>query len=282
MKYLEQVGKEKLMDQRIFFKTEYKQDNAGNRLCDNKVSSDYPVLMSELYYRQLLLSNNFTNWRAKDSLRWIEGYANYINIYTKTKNGSYKSTFFNPWEIVQVDFFGSFRGEMDFDHPALVYKVFPDEGLLVVIPMTSVKDTYTEASKSQPPYNLVALAKNQQSIGNLSKNSSLLLGQLKIISKNRVVKTTFDIWDKKKNKYVKGKRKIKHKGTQELIDEKLAKIYSGNYINLLEKEFEEQKLKIESLLNDEKVKVQQLTQQVSDLQDLLKSSQDTKLETVPN
>lgn len=267
------------MDQRTFFKKENKKDKGGNRLSDNKVSFDYPVLMSELYYRQLLLSNNFTNWRAKDSLRWIEGYANYINIYTKTKNGSYKNDYFNPWEIVQVDFFGSFRGEMEFDHPALVYQVFPDEGLLVVIPMTSDKDTYIEASKSRSPNNLVALTKNQPSIGNLSKDSSLLLGQLKIISKNRVVKKTFDIWDRKENKYVTGKRKIKHDGTKKLIDKKLAKIYSGNYIDLLEKEFEEQKLKIENLLNDEKEKVQQLTQQVSDLQDLLKQSQDTELET---
>ena len=269
------------MDQRTFFKTENKQDNAGNRLSDNKVSSDYPALMSELYYRQLLLSNNFTNWRAKDSLRWIEGYANYINTYTKTKNGSYKNSYFNPWEIVQVDFFGSFRGEMEFDHPALVYRVFPDKGLLVVIPMTSDKDTYTEASKSQSPNNLVALTKNQPSIGNLSKNSSLLLGQLKIISKNRVVKKTFDIWDKKNNSYVKGKRKIKHDETKMLIDKKLAKIYSGNYIDLLEKEFEEKKFEIEKLLNDEKVKVQDLTQKVSDLEDLLKLRQDTK-ETVSN
>lgn len=280
MKYLEQVGKEKEMDQRNFFKTENKRDSVGNRLSDNRMSSDYPVLMSELYYRQLLLSNNFTNWPAKNSLRWIEGYANYINIYTRTKDGTYyKDTYFNPWEIVQVDFFGSFRGEMEYDHPALIYQVFPNEGLLVVIPMTSDQNTYTEATKSHPPDNLVALTKNQPSIGNLSKNSSLLLGQLKVISKHRVVKTTFDIWDKNQHKYVKRKRKIKHDGTKKLIDKKLAKIYSGNYIDLLESDFEEQKHKMEDLLNDEKAKVQQLTQKITELQDLLKE-QHTELETV--
>lgn len=270
------------MDQRTYFKTENKKDSAGNRLSDNKVSSDYPSLMGELYYRQLLLSNNFTNWQAKNSLRWIEGYANYINIYTNTKNGSFQKNFFNPWEIVQVDFFGSFKGEMEFDHPALIYKVFQNEGLLVVIPMTSDKNTYTEASKSQSPDNFVALTKNQPSIGNLSKNSSLLLSQLKVISKNRVVKNTFDIWDKTEKKFVKAKRKIKHKETKKLIDKKLAKLYSDTYINLLEKEFGEQKREIESLLDIEKEKVQELTQQIRDLQELVKPNQDSELETVSN
>lgn len=237
------------MRNRSFFKTENKKDKHGIRHSNGKKSMDYPEVMSELYYRQLLLSNSFATWDAANAFRWIEGYANYVNVYSKRKSGNFNSVIFNPWEIVQVDFYGSYKNEMDFDHPALVYKVL-DNGLLMVIPITSNEDTYRDASKSNPPKDLVALAKGNKTIGNLTKNSTLLLSQIKIISKHRIIKREFDVWDSRAGCNVKEKLKINHSLTKELIRKKLALLYSGGYVNTLNQEIHSYKKQVASLTQD--------------------------------
>lgn len=223
------------MKNRQFFKNESKKDQYGNRPCDSKIASDYPELMSELYYRQLLLSNTFINWTACDAFRWIEGYADYINKYSKLKVGEFAyNTDFKAWDIIRVDLFGAFKNEMEYDHPALILKVLKN-GLLVVIPITSENDTYAIASGANPPKDLIALPKNVSNLGNMKKNSTLLLSHIKVISKNRVLQRKFEVVNSAGTSTLQ-KKVIRNKATKDLINKNFAELYSGSYIHQLNSE----------------------------------------------
>nr|WP_182911257.1 type II toxin-antitoxin system PemK/MazF family toxin [Pseudoalteromonas profundi] len=221
------------MKDRAFFKIENKKDWHGHRASDGKTAGDYPEVLSELYYRQLLLSNDFSGWSATNAFRWIEGYANYINNQTRRKQGAFGlAKDFKAWEIVLVDFFGSFRSEMNFDHPALIIKVL-DNDLLAVVPITSNAQTFEEA-KSSPPH-LSPLYKRIKPLGNMSKNSTLLLDHLKIISKDRVLKRKFET-EERNGQIVEKAKKFTHQSDKIVIQRKIASLYAGGYLHELRKQ----------------------------------------------
>lgn len=211
-----------------------KKDRRQDRLCDNKKAQDYPELMSEMYYRQMLLATDFPLWDASKALRWIEGYANFINNQINRKNSNGFNKTITKWQIVQVDFFGSFNTEMMYDHPALVYDVLPG-GLFAVIPITSKEDVYINATKIPSPNDLIPIPKNASLMGNMAKKSTLLLKQLKVISKNRILFDEFE-YEKPDGTKIKEKKKIKHTPSQENINKKVAHIYAKTYIALIEKD----------------------------------------------
>lgn len=222
------------MRDREFFKEQMKKDRSQIRPCDNKNAEAYPELMSEMYYRQMLLSTAFPLWEASKALRWIEGYANFINNQINRKRGNCSNKTITKWQIVQVDFFGSFNNEMMYDHPALVYDVLPG-GLFVVIPLTSKEDVYNRAIATPAPNDLISLPKGVPAMGNLAKKSTLLLKQLKVISKNRILIDEFK-YEKADGTKAKEKKKIRHTPSQENINKKVAHIYGKTYIALFENE----------------------------------------------
>lgn len=222
------------MRDREFFKEQMKKDRSQIRPCDNKSAKDYPELMSEMYYRQMLLSTDFPLWKASKALRWIEGYANFINNQMNRKRGNCSDKTITKWQIVHVDFFGSFNKEMMYDHPALVYDVLPG-GLIVVIPITSKEDVYNKAIATPAPNDLIPLPKGVSVMGNMAKKSTLILKQLKVISKNRILIDEFE-YEKADGTKTKEKKKIKHAPSQEDINKKVAHIYGKTYIALTENE----------------------------------------------
>lgn len=233
------------MKDRALFKRENKKDRNGNRPCDGKKAEDYPEVLSELYYRQLLLSNSFFEWKAANAFRWIEGYGNYINNQIQRKSGAFATTMLRQWEIVSVDLFGSFRNEMNFDHPALIIKVL-DNSLLVIIPITSSEETYRQATGSTPSKDLIAIPKRINSLGNMSKNSTLLLGHLKVISKHRVLKKEFETENQTGN-IVWERKVITHKEQRKLINRKVAELYTSGHLHELHIAENEMKKRVDEL-----------------------------------
>lgn len=49
----------------------------GQKKCANKYVKDYPKVLSEMYYRQMLLDNSFMEWEAEKGVGWLLGFANY-------------------------------------------------------------------------------------------------------------------------------------------------------------------------------------------------------------
>lgn len=231
------------MENREYFKKECKslkeeKAKSGSVVIEKK-ASDYPELITELGNRQSLLTEHFPKLKALVGFRWIEGYSHYLNIYLNLKRP--QSIKPKKWSIVNVDFFGSFPSEMEHDHPALVYKIDNENGLILVIPITSDQSTFEKAKQNSKT--LYPIKKYNKNLGNLTKDSTLLLNQLKMISLDRILPSESNV-----------ERKIAVTIVKSEIDSLIAKLYSANILNRLEQSNE----KLQKQLDKEQKKTSQL------------------------
>lgn len=172
------------MKNRDFFSGLLKYTKEEKRVCYGKNVTDYPELLSEMYYRQLLLMESFGSWDAEKGIQWLIGYANYINQNNEYKqNKRLISRKFKFGEIIDVDFFGGFTNELTYDHPAVALKDV-GQGLLIA-PITSNSDVYKNADKR---HTHIKLPKDALPLGYMAKNSTIKLEQTRYISKARVLR----------------------------------------------------------------------------------------------
>lgn len=158
-----------------------KNENTGVKPADGKFTEDEKSLIVEMLDRQNLIMGQFRTWDLEKGVRWIMGYANFINqtqsgkpINPMVKKKIPKGT------IVMVDFFGSFGNELTYDHPAIV---IAESGYdLIVAPITSTPTLFGDANS-----NHIDLPKKTPNLANLTKDSVIKLEQLRYISKKRIL-----------------------------------------------------------------------------------------------
>lgn len=214
--------------------------------CHGKIIEDVPSVALEFFTRQAKLSQLFLDFTAEQGIRWLFGYANYINQNYAQKNNVHKSQSFSVGTLVMVDFFGSFGYELTFDHPAIVLKDFGTG--LVIAPLTSNPKVYAKAQTGRDPLK-VALPKNISTQGNLYKNSTVRLNQIRYIDKSRILYRMV--------RYVPGQGRVKQRvsflSTLEEIERAISKSLSPHIYSKLEKDTS--KLE-EDVLTFEKEKIQ--------------------------
>lgn len=153
--------------------------NLGGKAADDKHIADEPQLFLDFYDAKEKLTHHFRTKRLESSIRWLLGFERYVkdkDIQLKRKYRNY-----SKGSIVYVDFFGNYGSEMTYDHPAIVLK--EQGGLLLVAPLTSNIRKFKDNNKHH-----IKLTKNVIDLGNQVKDSTILLEQIRCISKNRVLK----------------------------------------------------------------------------------------------
>lgn len=151
--------------------------------CDGKTVEEEPYIALEFFARQAKLNQLFLNFTAEQGVRWLFGYANYINQNYVGKHNIHSKHTFSVGTLVMVDFFGGYGNELTFDHPAIVLHDLRFG--LIIAPLTSNPVIYQNAGRN----NLhIPLPRNVKSQGYLYKNSTVRLDQLRYISKTRVLK----------------------------------------------------------------------------------------------
>lgn len=173
------------MRRRSYFVSQLQKDPATNRaFCSGKKMTDYPDALIEMFGRQSLLSEYLTKSYADNGLKFLIGYANFINQNMRRKSAPYFTRKFKVGEIITVDLFGSYGlNEFSFDHPAIVLKVL-SKGLLIA-PITSNLSTFSNANNLNYEVQLNARTFDE---GSMSLNSTILLHQMRFISKARVIR----------------------------------------------------------------------------------------------
>ncbi|HCX51008.1 MAG TPA: hypothetical protein DG757_18685 [Bacillus sp. (in: Bacteria)] len=152
----------------------------GDKPSKGKVVKDDHLIINEMINRQNLLMSSYEQWDMEDGIRWIVGYANYINHNYYKKFNKYNTRSFTKGTILMTDFFGSFGNELTFDHPAIV---LADTGSgLIVAPLTSSPAIYGDSN-----YFHIDLPKGITGFGKLTKDSTIKLEQLRYISKTRIL-----------------------------------------------------------------------------------------------
>lgn len=153
----------------------------GAKPTDGKTMFDEPVLFIDLFEAQNKLVDNFQNKSLESNIRWLLGFENYINDKRQSECSRPRFRNYSKGTIVFVDFFGNFGNEFTYDHPAVVLK--ENRGLLVVAPLTSNQSIYNDSEKYH-----IKLESGKAEFGNRKINSTILLEQLRTISKNRIIK----------------------------------------------------------------------------------------------
>lgn len=172
-----------LLKERAHFNTLLQlNQSTGEINCYNMTVSDEPKLVVEMYDRQAKLTSTFREWRADQGIRWIVGYANYVNQNYFNMHNKFSTRSYTKGTIMNIDFFGGFGNELIYDHPAIVLL---DLGTgLIVAPLTSTPSVYADAV-NQPLH--IRLIKKVPSYGDLNKDSTIKLDQLRYISKKRIL-----------------------------------------------------------------------------------------------
>lgn len=172
------------MINRALFNHLLSYNGPNQRHCHGKNVTEYPELLAEMYYRQMLLTQQFTRWDAEKGLHWLIGFANYLNQNCERKTyPELLSRTYSFGDIIDVDFFGGFTNELTYDHPAIVLKNFP-KGLMIA-PITSNKSVYDNADSV---HTHIKLPKNAPPLGYMHKDSTIKLEQTRYISKARVLR----------------------------------------------------------------------------------------------
>lgn len=183
------------MKDRIYFNNQLIKDPKTKRpICEGKQVEEEPKLLLEILERQYQLNKTFKDFSVQDGIKWIYGYANYVNVLAKkprSTNLHYRS--YKEGTIVMLDFFGGFGKELIYDHPAIVLNS-SKEGLIVA-PLTSNANVYTDAINVDTH---VRLDRNVKPYGNLPQNSTIKLEQLRFVSKYRVLEQKGRVTDKPK------------------------------------------------------------------------------------
>lgn len=183
------------MKNRSYFNDQLKKDIITNKVkCEGKHVEEEPKLLLEISERQYQLNKVFNTLSVQDGIRWIYGYANYVNVLAKkprTSNFHYRT--YPVGTVVMLDFFGGFDKELIYDHPAIVLHS-SIEGLIIA-PITSNSKVYTNAVNVSTH---VRLNRKARPYGNLPKDSTIKLEQLRFVSKYRVLSQIGRVTDKPK------------------------------------------------------------------------------------
>lgn len=184
------------MKNRSYFNNQLKKNTAtGKPFCDGKQVEEEPKLLLEVTERQYQLNKVFNTLSVQDGIRWIYGYANYVNVLAKkprpSKNLHYRT--YKEGTIVMLDFFGGFEKELIYDHPAIVLS-HSSEGIIIA-PLTSNSKVFTNAVNVSTH---IRLDRNIPHFGNLPKNSTIKLEQIRFVSKYRVLSQMGRVTDKPK------------------------------------------------------------------------------------
>ena len=153
----------------------------GKKPADGKTKLDEPTLFIDLFEAQNKMVDNFKNKCLESNIKWLLGFENYVNDKKRSKSNSHRYRNYSKGTIVFVDFFGNFGREYTYDHPAIVLK--ENGGLLVVAPITSNVNIYNDVDNYH-----IKLPAGISNLGNRRVNSTILLEQIRTISKNRVIK----------------------------------------------------------------------------------------------
>ena len=121
-------------------------------------------------------------------------------------------------------------------------------------------ETYNDAIKYPQPKDLIPVAKSYKELGNLSKNSTLLIGQMKVISPKRVLKRRFEYTDSSGTLHNEVKS-IKLIRMRDAINEKIARFYGSGYLHKIQNEIST----LNTCITDQDAKINTLLQEVSDL-----------------
>ncbi|WP_418302365.1 type II toxin-antitoxin system PemK/MazF family toxin [Lysinibacillus fusiformis] len=230
------------MKKREEYKNYIKKNTGGGKYSDGKNVPDVPDLIIEMFDRQSKLNNNFRSWDLEKGIRWIMGYANFIN---QNEPGRKISKFikkdYPKGTIIMVDFFGSFGNELTYDHPAIVLAESGND--LIIAPISSTPSLYSDSH-----YYHVDLPKGNSEFGSLTKDSVIKIEQLRYISKKRILY---------KKKRVINNDKLKQ------IDNALMQLLAEKTFN----KFQVDLAKLQSDLSTEISKNQQLEEEVQELKE---------------
>lgn len=209
--------------------------------CHGQTIEDVPHVALEFYSRQAKLNQLFLDFTAEQGVRWLFGYANYINQNYAGRENVHNSHSFAVGTLIMVDFFGGYGNELTFDHPAIVLQDLRVG--LIIAPLTSNPKTYQNASTGKTPLH-IALPQNIPTLGNLYKNSTIRLDQLRYISKTRILCRM----ERKNLKGIKIKQRVNFISTLEQIEKAISNFLSPHVFNDLESQqlaLEQEKLAFE-------------------------------------
>lgn len=208
------------MKNREHYKGLLKKDysKGGVKPSDGKSVPEIPNLIIEMFDRQNKLNDNFRSWDLEKGIRWLMGYANFIN--QNSSGGKFNKNIKKDYvkgTIIMVDFFGNFGNELTYDHPAIVVA---ESGFdLIIAPISSTPTLYGDSH-----YYHIDLPKNNPVLGGLRLDSVIKLEQLRYISKKRIL-------DKK--------NRVKDNAKLEEIDVALMQLLAEKTFNKLQFEMAE-------------------------------------------
>lgn len=150
----------------------------GRKFAEGKHVSDEPTLIIELLDRYNKLDTSYRQWTLEDGIRWMMGFANYVNEKNSNFKCKYAKHKFQKGDIILVDLFGHFGSELTYDHPAIV--ISDEFNGCIVAPISST--TFEDRVATH-----IDLPKNQPDLGKLKNNCAIKLEQLRYISKKRIL-----------------------------------------------------------------------------------------------
>lgn len=209
--------------------------------CHGQTIEDVPHVALEFYSRQAKLNQLFLEFTAEQGVRWLFGYANYINQNYAGRENVHNSHSFAVGTLLMVDFFGGYGNELTFDHPAIVLQDLRVG--LIIAPLTSNPRTYQNASAGKNPLH-IPLPKNIPNLGNLYKNSTIRLDQLRYISKTRILSRM----ERENKRGQKVKQRVNFISTLQQLETALSKFLSPHVFQDLESQqlaLEQEKLAFE-------------------------------------
>lgn len=183
------------MKDRAYFNSQLRKDPITKLpICEGKSVDEDSKLILELFERQHQLLSHYKTWPVKDGIKWLYGYANFINVKSrKRRPNKYHTHTYPCGKILMLDFFGGFGTELIYDHPAIVLNDTGDG--LIVAPLTSNKDIYKNAPSITSH---IQLPKNNPDCGDLNADSTIKLEQLRFVSKYRILQKKGRVKDKAK------------------------------------------------------------------------------------
>ena len=168
------------MQRRSEYKSMIHFDKTINKKpADGQRTIDEPSLVVELLNRYKKLDDSYRHWSLEDGIRWMMGFANYVNEKNSHFKCRYEKHKFNKGDIILVDLFGHFGSELTYDHPAIVLN---DEfNGCIIAPISST--AFNDSVKTH-----VDLPKQISDMGNLKNNCAIKLEQIRYVSKKRILK----------------------------------------------------------------------------------------------
>lgn len=167
------------MQRRSEYKSMIRFDKTINKKpADGQRTNDEPSLIVELLNRYKKLDDSYRHWSLEDGIRWMMGFANYVNEKNTHFKCKYEKHKFNKGDIILVDLFGHFGSELTYDHPAIVISDEFNGCIVAPISSTAFKDHVLTH---------VDLPKQVSNLGDLKNNCAIKLEQIRYVSKKRIL-----------------------------------------------------------------------------------------------